>query len=281
VPSPFVLAPASLLLLGIAVDIARFPATILLGLLLVGWQLHTSVRLYHHKQELDAVNLALSDLVRSLDHARNEERRRIAADVHDFALQDLVAAAMHLELAARLAGEEPGGDEEVPTTVREVARAGRLLDTAMRALRRTVTGIEPVTLRHGTLADTLRVGGQEMAEVYGYQVDVEVDLPEVLPLATHLVAWRVFNEAMHNVGRHARANHVRVHAHPVDCCIALRIDDDAVGLPRPTDLRDTPPPGNGWGMQLLMEQVRTVGGSTHVSSKPGEGCEIDVVLPAP
>jgi signal transduction histidine kinase len=193
--------------------------------------------------------------------AIEEERRRIARDLHDGTAQDL---AFILHLARRLTERAAR-----PHELRQLATAARhALDNTRRALGGTARpGDEP-------LASALRRTAREVAERAGARADVEGGLDVSVPPATRDALCLLVREAVTNAVRHggARTVHVSVQDAPE---LRLCISDDGGGFD-PTLVRQSV--GRA-GLSGMRQRVEGLGGDLRIRSQPGQGTEVLVVLP--
>jgi signal transduction histidine kinase len=193
--------------------------------------------------------------------AIEEERGRIARDLHDGTAQDL---AFILHLARRLTERAAR-----PYELRQLATAARhALDNTRHAIEGTVRpGDEP-------LASALRWAAQEVAEREGARADVEGGLDVSVPAATRDALCLLVREAVTNAVRHGGARTVLVSVQDTPE-LRLRISDDGGGFD-PTLVRQ----GVGRaGLRGMSQRVGRLGGDLRITSQPGQGTEVLVVLP--
>jgi signal transduction histidine kinase len=201
-------------------------------------------------------------LARNVVKAQEEERARIARELHDDISQRVAWLSI---LAAR---EDPSRDQ--------CAELSAALSTLGRDLNRVAYSLHPDALESVGLAAAV----DELAERFGGAsgIDIVVERGELpgdleLPQAVSLCAFRVVQEALRNAWRHGEAKHVRVLLAVRDGGLQLAVDDDGKGFdPRNVQRR-------GLGLLSMRERVRELGGSFDVESRPGEGAEMVVWLP--
>ena len=201
--------------------------------------------------------------------AREEERRRLRRDLHDGLGPVLASQGLKLAAARQLVREKP-----------EVAE--RLLDEVMSQsentvaeIRRLVYALRPPTLDELGLVEAIREHVQVVGTNAGVQivVDAPTVLPEI-PAAIEVAAFRVVQEALNNVIRHAQARHCAVSI-AVDGGLRIQIQDDGVGLPQ----------GNrsGVGLQSMRERAVEVGGvctvDNHIENGEERGVIVRLLLP--
>ena len=195
------------------------------------------------------------------------ERRRVAADIHDGISQRLVSLWYHLSAA-----ENAGPDGVV---AEELAAAKTLADAALEEARRTILGLRPAVL------DDLGLGpGLESlaSDLPGVELDVAVD-PRPLPAHIETALFRIAQEALQNVAKHAGAEHVRVALSHDARGARLTVVDDGAGF-------DPDPPGaparhNAFGLVGMQERAALLGGRVTVTSAPGKGTNVTAEVPLP
>ena len=242
-------------------------AALLLGSLLLLWlvQVPLAWRLGRRLQRTQEEREAL--LVRAVE-ASADERRRIAADLHDGPVQDLAGISYSLSAAA-----ETEASPETRHTLRAAAAATR---DAMRRLRKLLVEIHPPNLRasglEAALADLLaplRAGGLE--------TDLSIAPDAGLGEADEQLVYRAAAEALRNVQRHARATRVSVALASGADAVRLEVVDDGVGF---TEAQRGERRDDGHvGLSLLEELAARAGAAVEVRSTPGAGTTFALEVP--
>jgi len=230
-----------------------------------------NVRLYQVLQEREE---QLEDLVHKLVHAQEDERQRIARELHDETGQKLTALGMGLAaLELTLNGNDPKRTHLLLRNLREVS------DQAITELRNIMANLRPAQLDDLGLAPALRwYVGQYQAANPDIQVRLTIDkLPSRLPPEHETVLFRIAQEALTNIRRHARASQATIRLTNENGLVRLEIADDGIGF-------DTKQPprhavGSGLGLPGMRERVALVNGRLTVESAAGEGTRIVVELP--
>ena len=204
-------------------------------------------------------------LLRAAVDASEAERRRIARDLHDTVVQDLSGTAFALAAAAREGGAPPSALDSM---------AGSLRDS-LRSLRSLLVEIHPPNLGTTGLAGAL----QDLvapAAARGVEAHLDTtDLGTVDPEAAALV-WRVAQEAVRNVLRHADASTLHVGVSGEGGSVRLVVEDDGHGFD-PGEARDR----THFGLRGLAGLVEEAGGSLEVTAAPGRGTRVSVAVGAP
>lgn len=211
-------------------------------------------------------------LRRALD-ASNDERRRIAGDLHDGVVQDLAGVSYSLDAAAEdVAAGRDGADLE--TTLRQGAGATR---SSMRRLRSLLLEIHPPNLRASGLGAAL-VDLVAPLERAGVAVELDVDDALQLDHDATTLAFRVAREALRNVAEHASATHVNVRFHAVANAARLTITDDGTGFDAER-LQQSRADGH-MGLSLLQELAAHEDARLTVESEPDGGTVVTLEVSA-
>ncbi|MEU8325136.1 histidine kinase [Nonomuraea sp. NPDC048881] len=212
-----------------------------------------------------AVRMA-ADLQRSRERiltAREEERRRLRRDLHDGLGQTLSAMAMTINMARMSLKKSPDAADEL---LRE-------LHTGMGAvtddIRELVYGLRPPALDDLGLARAVReLAGQSSPDTE-IEVEVEGSMTD-LPAAVEVAVYRIVQEALTNIRRHARASRARIVLQR-DSVLRVLVADDGRGLPAAYSA--------GVGLGSMRERAAELGGICVVNSGPGAGTRVEVMLP--
>jgi signal transduction histidine kinase len=230
-----------------------------------------NIRLYELVQDREA---QLEDLVAKLVHAQEDERKRIARELHDDTGQKLSAMGMGLAaLEATLASSDGARGLTVLRNLREMN------DQAIIELRNIMADLRPAQLDDLGLVPALKwYIGQYQARNPLPQVRLTVErAPGRLPPEHETVLFRVAQEALTNARRHSGAREVLVRLSQTDGTVELEIEDDGAGF----DPKQPPrhEPGSGLGLPGMRERVSLVNGVLRIESAPGQGTCIRVRLP--
>jgi two-component system NarL family sensor kinase len=209
-------------------------------------------------------------------NASEQERRRIARDLHDGVVQRLAAVNFSLSaLARRLASTDRHGPEPA-STMPDVTHAAGETRAAMRDLRTLIVEIAPPNLHAEGLDNALRDLLEPLSQ-NGVRVSLEAPHEIALPAATTTLLFRVAQEALRNAGKHADATHVDVRLNNHGAGVHLVITDDGRGFTS-ADLDRQRRDGHV-GLSLLRDLVADAGGTLHVESHPGGGTRVSVEVP--
>lgn len=204
-------------------------------------------------------------------NAAQEERNRIARDLHDSIKQQLFNIAVSAAAVRKRWQSDPDGAVAALDDVQESARA------AMVEMNAMLMQLSPAPLEKTGLVEALREQCQALAYRTGAQVNTAFgNLPpeEELPLGTQMTLFRIAQEALTNVSRHARAKQVRLrlNAYPGEKVLVLEVSDDGQGY----DPAKTPA---GMGVVNMRERADHLCGTVEIGSVPGQGTTVRVEIP--
>jgi signal transduction histidine kinase len=198
--------------------------------------------------------------------AEELERRRLAGEIHDGISQRLVSLWYHLQAAT---------DAEDPATVGQaLERATELATAALDETRRAIAGLRPSVLDDLGLGPSLESLARSLP---GSDVDLDVD-PCHLPAHVEVALYRIAQEALQNVAKHAGAERVAVRLASADGRVRLVVEDDGRGFsPDAVSVEGSAP---SYGMVGMRERAELVGARFTVTSAPGRGTRVEVEVPA-
>jgi signal transduction histidine kinase len=211
------------------------------------------------------------ETVRRIVEAQELERRRLSAELHDETGQALTSILLRLKTI-----EEAEGTDELSSAVAELRE---LVVATLQDVRRLAVELRPKALDDFGLVPALERLTSSFAEQTGVVVELESRLPESrLPSEVETVLYRVVQEALTNVVKHAHAEHVSIVLSGRDGAVAAVIEDDGRGFVhegRDTELSE----GGGLGLVGMRERVALVDGRFTVESAEGAGTTIAVEIP--
>ncbi|MCP4538243.1 MAG: hypothetical protein GY832_13975 [Chloroflexi bacterium] len=222
--------------------------------------------------EIRASRETLSQAQHQLLRSREEERSRLARDLHDGPIQTLVGLNMQLGLLLTSLDDEHIPPDKALTTMRAEVRA------LLSELRQVCAELRPPML------DTLGLGAaiRALAEDWSTQsnVPVTLDLPSnaelcSLPDDISVNLYRVVQEALSNVARHAEARQAAIYLSWENSSLTLTIQDDGRGFAVPDTFHDLTTHGH-FGLVGMQERIDLIGGTWVVKSRPGTGTTIQI-----
>jgi len=213
----------------------------------------------------------LHELLRRLVHTQEEERKRIARDIHDHLGQQMTALRLHLDRLT--AARSAGGDRD---------RIARLVQTLCADLDRhidaLVWSLRPATLDHVGLSGALGELVRGFADRFGLPAEYQSVRMDGIRLQadTEAHVYRIAQEALHNVYKHAPASRSAVSLENHGDRLILSIEDDGCGF-----VAGETPLGTGLGLVSMRERATLIGGSLDVESTPGHGTTVLLQVPMP
>lgn len=207
---------------------------------------------------------------RERESIREEERARIARDLHDGVAQTLYFLALKADMTRQQVTQRP---EWAATELKEI---GKMARRVIREVRRTIFALRPLNWSESNFVPTLTRFVEEFAEQIGWQVVVDIDDSEsTIPSRLEPTIFRLVQESLNNAAKHAEASHVWVSLQRLegDALLNLLIRDDGCGF-NPDEVTNS-----GLGLNQMRERVTAVGGTLQVNSEPEEGTTVIAQLP--
>jgi signal transduction histidine kinase len=204
---------------------------------------------------------------RLLEHvvrAAEDERTRIAHDIHDDPVQKMVALKMRLEMLKR---KHPG--------LSDVEESLDVMRLTIKSMRTLLFDLSPPTLEEEGLGSALTYLLENAGSSFEWSVDDD-ELDEEPSVRTSLILYRIAQEAFANARKHAKAAHVRVTQRPQDGGTWMQIVDDGVGF-KPQEAVVAAP--GHLGLAAIRGRAEMAGGWSKLWSLPGQGTTLDVWLP--
>jgi len=198
--------------------------------------------------------------------AQEEERRRIARQLHDELGQALTVAIMDLRLAER----------EAPEGLKERLRQGaRLLEEAIADCRELSHGLRPPLLDELGLVEALRALAERFAEAENLKIELETEELGRLPPEVESLIYGAAQEALTNATKHAEASLIDIRLNRIGDQLRLEVTDDGRGFDPQRALRA----GRGLGLRGMQERAMLAGGRLQIESRPGAGTRVILEVP--
>jgi signal transduction histidine kinase len=204
-----------------------------------------------------------------------QERSRIAHDLHDGIVQQVTYVLHKLEFIRRTLEKEPHSE----AIVQEIAQASEVLEASLKDLRRGISSLMPGQLEELGFNAALRALLDNYARNEpGLEIRYHIDDPAIIPSSLEIPIFRFIQEAINNVRKHAHASHaaIRIRAH--SGLLTVQISDNGTGF-RPEQVTRTAQVGEHVGMRVMRERIEQAGGVLEVRSKPGEGTTLKARFP--
>jgi signal transduction histidine kinase len=219
-----------------------------------------------------AQTVASEGMRRSIE-ASERERERWARELHDETLQELANLKVVLSRALR--------NDDLPTVHRMLATAIEQIDTEITGLRRLISDLRPAALDAFGAKAALEGLAERVIGTTGLEIELYVDLAfesgrcaERPPPVIESALYRLVQEALTNVAKHADATNVEISVVEDDGCIEVTVRDDGVGFDRAAA-------HTGFGLLGMRERVQLAGGELHVETAAGAGTTIRATLSVP
>jgi signal transduction histidine kinase len=246
--------------------------------LLVKDESYGAITLYYHEtrqfaEEEIALSTAFADQVAlAIESARfseqvqqaaaMEERQRLARDLHDAVTQTLFSASMIADVLPRLWERKPEEGTRRLNELRQLTRG------ALAEMRTLLLELRPAALREANLGDVLHQLGEAVTGRARLPVTVTVTGEEQLPADVRVAFYRIAQEAMNNIIKHANAHQVDMTLNLAFHGATLYISDDGRGFdPASVD-------GGHFGLRIMRERAEAVAAALHIESQPGQGTTI-------
>jgi len=208
----------------------------------------------HLEADLRTSKARIGDLGARLQSAQEEERARIARELHDDLSQQLVVLQFELRHVAN-------------------ARALQRVEEIGQSVHDLANSLYPARLRALGLAGALQLMTSEYSRTPMFVSMTQSTAPPNLPASLTLCLYRVAQEALQNAAKHSRARHVLLDLQCKGAELRLTIGDDGVGFAPDTSSRD------GLGLISIRDRVEAAGGRVKIHSAPGRGTRLEVAVP--
>lgn len=195
------------------------------------------------------------------------ERERWARELHDDTLQNL--AAIRIQLATALGGAGEGRAARIESAAEEAIAQ---LEGQIGELNRLINDLRPAALERLGLAGALQALAEESSARSGVEMEARVEVSEERSGEEDRIVYRLIQEALTNIVKHANASHVAVTATEGEGAIRIVVSDDGEGF-------DTASATAGRGLRGMRERIELLGGEIAVTSNPGDGTEITASVP--
>jgi len=211
------------------------------------------------------VNAQLYEQAQTL--ATLEERQRLAQNLHDAVNQSLFSASLIAEVLPRLWERNPDEARQSLEDLRRLTRG------AMAEMRSLLAELRPLVLTDSDLGDLLRQLGDALTGRTNVPVAVTVTGQDILPAEIQVALYRLCQEGLNNIAKHADAKLVKINLHVDAGSVTLQIRDDGCGF----DTEDIP--SGHYGLSMMRERAKTIGADFAITSQPGHGAEIFIRWP--
>jgi len=236
---------------------------------------------WHSLGELSAqvfseiVNEELSAVLARRVSVREEERTMIAREIHDDLGQILAALKMDLLLLNKKLNDRNESASSIQFSS-EIQSMSNLIDTAIEAMRRLITELRSEVLEHNGLKAAIEWQAQEFQSRTKIPVEIRSHLKtiEMSDRNSATAVFRMFQEALSNIGRHANASHVEATIQENKEFFIMQVKDDGIGISESDLSKDT-----SFGLIGLKERAFLLQGDVDIQGAPNQGTTVTVRLP--
>jgi signal transduction histidine kinase len=217
----------------------------------------------------DKLGRSREQLLTHLQSAREEERKRIARDIHDELGQDLTALKLELSLL-----KDELGDSGI-SVGRRLENMAALLDATIRSVSRIISELRPRLLDDLGLTAAMEWQVSDFQKRAAVAVALSIYPREILLDSERSTAlFRILQESLSNVSRHSGATRIAVSLTEIDGIVELDVRDNGQGI-QPKQLEDD----RSFGLIGIRERARSLGGTAEILGSPGEGTRVVVRFP--
>jgi len=204
-----------------------------------------------------------------------QERSRIAHDIHDGIVQQATYVLHKLEFIRRTLEKQP----QMEAIVQEIAQASEALEASLNDLRRGISSLMPGQLEEPGFNGAIRALLDNYALIEpGLEIRYYIDDPSMIPASLEIPIFRFIQEAITNVRKHARASHATIRIRTLSGLLTVQISDNGAGF-RPEQVNRTAQVGGHVGLRVMRERIEQAGGILEIRSKPGEGTTLKARFP--
>jgi signal transduction histidine kinase len=212
---------------------------------------------------------AVKQLSGRILEAQQDERKRFSRDIHDGPGQSLLALKLRLQMMnARSQRKENPPENDLPELIDEV-------DAAIKELKNMAMDLQPAFLHESSVVQLFTLYGKLFTERTGLFVEVAGSDTSQVPLKVKENLYRIYQEALGNIAKHAGAHRIRVRVEKRHGHLTVTIHDDGKGF----DAAQEANAQKGVGLMSMKERTELVGGAFRIKSAPGEGCILKVEVP--
>ncbi|MDD2695257.1 MAG: histidine kinase, partial [Anaerolineales bacterium] len=226
--------------------------------------------LIHMARKVKAAQQSLHSYIGAITAGQEEERRRLARELHDDTIQSLIALKQRVQLA-QLATNNGSSEASLTEVV-------SLTEQAIENVRRQTRALRPIYLEDLGLVTALEMLAREASQAAAIPVTFQREGTEIrLNPEVELALYRMAQEALNNVNRHAQATQANLHISYAPGEVRLVVSDNGHGFEVPNSPAEFAPGGH-FGLLGLYERAELIGARLEISSSPGQGSRMTVCL---
>jgi signal transduction histidine kinase len=224
-------------------------------------------------EQVSRFQAGMRQYVAAITKSQEEERRRIARDLHDDTTQALIAIGQRVELARDLISESPA------EAIEQLRDLRKMVTRTIDSVRQFSRDLRPTALEDLGLVPALQYLVNNLMQKGSITASLEVHgSPDGLSSDLEVTLYRILQECLMNVHKHAQATTVSVLAEFQPQLVIVTVTDNGTGFTVPEEVTDLASQGN-YGLLGLRERAQLVGGQIIINSRPGEGTQVQAILP--
>ncbi len=237
---------------------------------------HLQKELIQMANKVKDAQRSLHKYIGAITDAQEDERKRLARELHDDTLQALIALKQRVQLTQLELS--PNGKANTAESVK-LNEISSLTEQTIENLRRVTRALRPIYLEDLGLVTALEMLAQETGQLRGIPTEFfRHGTERRLDPATELALYRMAQEALSNVIRHAKASHAGLSINFTSESVTIQVTDNGIGFDVPKSSSDFAPGGH-FGLLGLHERAELIAASLEIRSKPGEGTHLTISLP--
>ncbi len=225
--------------------------------------------------QLKERDLSLAQISRKLAQSREEERRRLARDIHDGPVQDLVGLSYSM---SNLCRNPSGQDYDLAELMLRVGQWRQDITKTIKQLRAAINDLRPAGLDEFGLISALEGYFGRFKRDYAIAINFSYNLSGELADEINLTLFRSTQEILSNINKHAKASLISISLTQHTDSLSLCVEDNGKGFIVPTDLHELSSKQH-FGLLGLAERIQLVKGNISIRSSPGQGTEIFISIP--
>ncbi len=236
---------------------------------------HLQKELIRMAQKVQDAQHSLHSYIGVITDAQEEERRRLARELHDDTLQALIALKQRVQLAQLEL--EPTGRQDTPEDA-ELNEIASLTEKTIENLRRVTGALRPIYLEDLGLVPAVEMLVRQTNQAMGIKVEFQqLGIERRLEPASELALYRITQEALSNIVRHAHASRAKITMTYSPESVTIKIADNGVGFVVPKTPSEFAPNGH-YGLLGMYERAELIGAELTILSTPKQGSEIQIIL---
>ncbi len=225
-------------------------------------------------QKVKASQQNLRGYLGAITAGQEDERRRLARELHDDTVQSLVALDQRAQLAQMAAKRES------PQAMERFAELREMIASLIEEVRRIIRALRPIYLEDLGLLSAIEMLARDLETASGARVNFSTSgQPRRLPSGHEIAIYRIVQEALNNIARYAEAKSVNVAAVFEPTEFVIRVQDDGKGFTAPERVSDLVASGH-YGLMGMQERAELIGGRLTITSSPGAGTMIELRVPS-